>query len=315
MENMNVMRFNDSLENPALVLGTAPIPQPKAGELLIRVHAAGVTTAELQWYPTTHTPKGERRVGAIPGHEFSGVVAAVGSDIDPGQVGREVFGMNDWFADGASAEYCVSTESSVANKPSRLSHAEAATVPISALTAWQGLFEHAKLRSGERVLIHGGSGAVGMYAIQLARKLGAHVITTASARNLEFLRELGANEVIDYAVDRFEERARNLDVVFDAVGGDTLARSWALLTSNGRAVTIATNSEGTNDDRTKKAFFIVTPSQEQLTEIAGQVNSGELQSFVGGVVPLENASDAYCGNTNDRKGRGKTVLSIVPKPK
>jgi NADPH:quinone reductase-like Zn-dependent oxidoreductase len=312
MENMNVMRFNDSLENPALVLGTAPIPQPKAGEFLLRVHAAGVTTAELQWFPTTHTPKGEPRLGAIPGHEFSGVIATVGADIDPSQIGREVFGMNDWFADGASAEYCVCTESSVANKPSRLSHAEAATVPISALTAWQGLFEHAKLRSGERVLIHGGSGAVGMYAIQLARRSGAHVITTASARNLEFLRELGANEVIDYNADCFEQHARNLDVVFDAVGGDTLARSWALLTRNGRAVTIATNSEGTNDDRIKKAFFIVAPRREQLIEVAGQLNSGELRCFVGAVVRLQNASDAYCGNTRERMGRGKTVLSIVP---
>lgn len=311
MKTMNVMRFNDLPDSPALIPGTAPIPEPKASELLIRVHAAGVTPTELLWYPTTHTPTGGPRTGAIPGHEFSGIVAAVGLDIDPNQVGREVFGMNDWFADGASAEYCVSVETSVANKPFGLTHAEAATVPISALTAWQGLFEHAKLRSGERILIHGGSGAVGIFVIQLARRAGAHVITTASSRSFDFLRALGAHEVIDYSSDRFEERARNLNVVFDGVGGDTLARSWELLSSGGRVVTIATNSEGTNDDRIKKAFFIVTPNQDQLKEISELLNTKELRCFVGAVVPFGKASDAYCGKISERKGRGKTVLSFM----
>jgi NADPH:quinone reductase-like Zn-dependent oxidoreductase len=311
METMNVMRFNDRPYNPALIPGTAPIPKPQAGELLIRVHAAGVTPTELKWYPTTHTPAGEARTGAIPGHEFSGVIAAVGAGVDPSKVGREIFGMNDWFAEGASAEYCVTVETSVADKPFRLSHAEAAAVPISALTAQQGLFDHAKLRSGERVLIHGGSGAVGIFAIQLARRAGAHVITTGSSRNLDLLRELGAQEVIDYRTDRFEQRAGKVDVVFDAVGGDTLARSWDLLTSGGRAVTIAANSEGTNDERIKKAFFIVTPNRDQLKEIADLLNKKELRCFVDGAVPLEKASEAYCGKASERKGRGKTVLSLV----
>jgi NADPH:quinone reductase-like Zn-dependent oxidoreductase len=311
MKTMNVMRFNDSAEAPALIPFTAPIPEPKKGEIVIKVHAAGVTPTELQWYPTTHTPTGEARTGAIPGHEFSGVVAAVGPDADPQIIGSEVFGMNDWFAEGASAEYCVTVGTSVASKPSGLAHAAAATVPISALTAWQGLFDHAKLCSGERVLIHGGSGAVGMYAIQLARRIGAHVITTASARNVDFLRELGANEVIDYGADRFEEHAHNLDVVFDAVGGDTLARSWHLLSSGGRVVTIATNSEGTSDDRIKKAFFIVTPNHDQLKEISGLLNTKEIRFFVDAIVPLDKASDAYCGKIGERKGRGKAVLSLV----
>jgi NADPH:quinone reductase-like Zn-dependent oxidoreductase len=178
-----------------------------------------VTPTELRWYPTTHALDGGRRTGAIPGHEFSGVVEAVAADVDPHQIGREVFGLNDWFADGASADYCLSALTSVEAKPSRLSHLEAATVPIGALTAWQGLFGRAKLKTGERILIHGGSGAVGVFAIQLARRAGAHVITTASARNSDFLSQLGANEVIDYRMDRFEDRARDLDVVFDAVGG------------------------------------------------------------------------------------------------
>ena len=173
---MKVARFNDSLDSPALIAGTAPVPQPGRGEVLIRVHAAGVTPTELQWYTTTHTREGGRRTGAILGHEFSGVVEAAGVDADQGQIGREVFGMNDWFADGATADYCTTASTSVAQKPPRLSHPEAATVPIGALTAWQGLFDRANLKPGERVLIHGGSGAVGIFAIQLARRVGAHVV-------------------------------------------------------------------------------------------------------------------------------------------
>jgi NADPH:quinone reductase-like Zn-dependent oxidoreductase len=140
--------------------------------------------------------------------------------------------------------------------------------PIGALTAWQGLIERARLQAGERVLIHGGSGAVGVFAIQLARRTGAHVITTASSRNFDFLSQLGANEVIDYRLDRFEDRARDLDVVFDAVGGETLKRSWSLLKPQGRMVTIAADSEGTKDERIEKAFFIVEPNQKELTEIS-----------------------------------------------
>lgn len=144
----------------------------------------------------------------------------VAADVDPEQIGREVFGMNDSFADGATAHYRIGAATSVAVKPSRLSHLEAASVPIGALTAWQGLFERATLQPGERILIHCGSGAVGVFAIQLARRARVHAITTASARSFDFLLQLGANEVIDYRSVRFEDRARDLDVVFDTVGGN-----------------------------------------------------------------------------------------------
>jgi NADPH:quinone reductase-like Zn-dependent oxidoreductase len=219
--------------------------------------------------------------------------------------------MNDWFADCATADYCTSAWTSVAVKPSRLTHPEAASVPIGALTAWQGLFERARLQAGERVLIHGGSGAVGVFAIQLARRTGAHVITTASSRNFDFLSQLGANEVIDYRLDRFEDRARDLDVVFDAVGGETLKRSWSLLKPQGRIVTIAADSEGTKDERIEKAFFIVEPNQKELMEISRLLDSGELQCFVDAVVPFVRASDAYGGTIEERRGRGKMVLSII----
>ncbi|HEY5811706.1 MAG TPA: NADP-dependent oxidoreductase [Terrimicrobiaceae bacterium] len=311
MKTMRVVRFNNSLDSPALIAGTASVPQPGRGEILIRVHAAGVTPTELQWYPTTHTPDGGRRTGAILGHEFSGVIEAVGADTDPGQIGHEVFGMNDWFADGATAEYCTTASSSVALKPPRLSHPEAAIVPIGALTAWQGLFERAKLKAGERILIHGGSGAVGVFAIQLARRAGAHVITSASPRNFDFLSKLGANEMIDYRKDRFKDRADDLDVVFDSVGGETLERSWSLLKPSGRMVTIAADSEGSKDERIEKAFFIVEPNQQELTEISHLLETGELQCFVDAVVPFARASDAYFGTVEQRHGRGKMVVSVI----
>jgi NADPH:quinone reductase-like Zn-dependent oxidoreductase len=170
---------------------------------LVRVHAAGVTSQELLWYPTTHDRNGGPRRGAVPGHEFSGAIAAVGDDTTGFAIGQDVFGMNDWFSDGAMAEYCIG-QPSVAKKPRRLTHVEAASVPIAALTAWQGLLDRARLRAGERVLVHGGAGAVGVFAIQLARFHGAHVTATASSRNLAFVSQLGAERVIDYQAARLK---------------------------------------------------------------------------------------------------------------
>lgn len=310
MKTVKVMRFNDSPESPALFPDNVPVPLPKAGEILIHVHAAGVTPTELLWYPTTHTRDGGPRRGAIPGHEFSGIIVEVGDGVEPSLVGQEVYGMNDWFAEGASAECCISTPGAVAPKPSRVSHIEAATVPIGALTAWQGLLDRAKLKAGERVLIHGGSGAVGVFAIQLARRAGAYVITTASPRNFDFLSKLGAHELIDYHAGRFDETCGPVDVVFDAIGGETLRKSWNLLKPGGRVVTIAANSEGTKDERIEKAFFIVEPNHQQLVEIARLIDTGDLQCFVDATVPLADASNAYCGKLMERKGRGKVVLSI-----
>ena len=197
------------------VLREAEVAQPTAGrgELLIRVYAAGVTPTELVWYPTTHTKSGQERRGAIPGHEFSGVVAEIGAGVDGFSVGQEVYGMNDWFAEGATAEYCLAQPSGIAPKPTGLTHEEAATVPIGALTAMQGLFDRAQLQRGQRVLVHGGAGAVGIFAVQFAHLRGAHVVATASSSSIDFVRGLGADEVIDYETMRFEESVHDVDVV------------------------------------------------------------------------------------------------------
>ena len=188
---MKALRLSDSAKPTALVEDNMPQPEPRAGELLVQVFAAGVTSKELLWYPTTHNKNGEPRSRAVPGHEFSGVIAAAGEDTAGFDIGQEVYGMNDWFADGAMAEFCITQPSSIARKPSSLTHVEAASVPIGALTAWQGLFDRARLQAGERVLVHGGAGAVGLFAIQLARIHGAHVTTTASSRNHAFVVAVG----------------------------------------------------------------------------------------------------------------------------
>ncbi len=305
------MRVVAGPQGLALQMFEAPIPQPGAGEVLIRIAAAGVIQTELNWYSTAKTRAGGPRAGAIPGHEFSGIVEQCGEGVTELKIGQPVYGMNDWFGQGATAEFCLATPASIAPKPDCLNHAEAASVPISALTAWQGLFVHAHLQPGERVLIHGGAGGVGTFAIQLARHLGAFVIATASARNLQFVTQLGADRAIDYNTAPFEEAADPVDVVFDTVGGETLERSRALTSQGARLVTIASGAENSTDARVKEAFFIVTPSAEQLGKVSNLLQARTLIPIVNAVVPFENADAAYRGEITASLGRGKTVIALT----
>lgn len=307
---MKAMEINNTDQGSVLILTELQKPEPEVGEILVKVHAAGVTPTELLWYPTTHTKSGTARTRAVPGHEFSGTIAAIGRDVQDFKIGDEVYGMNDWFIHGATAEFCIAVPQNIARKPVTLSHEAAASVPIGALTARQGLTDRAKLELGERVLVHGGAGAVGLYAVQLAHMHGAHVITTVSSRDIDFVKGLGADEAIDYKASRFEELVRDVDVVFDAVGGDTLQRSWSVLKPGGRIVTIAADSEYMDDQRVKNAFFIVEPNQKQLVEIAKQLDAGHLRAFVKATVPLNQASVAYSGAIRDKSGYGKTVVAV-----
>lgn len=306
---MRVIRLADSVQPPVVIEGDAARPQPGPGELLVRVWAAGLIATELSWYPTTHLKNGASRKGAVPGHEFSGVVTAVGEDVGSLEIGHEVYGMNDWYSDGAMAEYCVAPYFGIVPKPVSLTHAEAASVPISALTAWQGLFGHARLQAGERVLIHGGAGGVGVFAIQLARIHGAHVFTTALARDREFVMSLGAEQVIDYKESRFEDFAKEIDVVFDTVGGETLQRSWSVLRASGRMVTIVSTEADSSDPKVRQAFFIVEPDQKQLAEVGRLLDDGQLHCVVDEVIPLSEAPEAYAGKVS-RRGQGKLVVAI-----
>jgi NADPH:quinone reductase-like Zn-dependent oxidoreductase len=307
---MRVMRLTDSGHGIELEEANAPRPEPGAGELLIRICAAGVTPTELLWYPTSHYKNGTKRDNAVPGHEFSGVIAGAGEAAVGFSAGESVYGMNDWFAGGAMADFCISTPFSIAKKPSRLTHGQAASVPIGALTAWQGLFDRAKLKSGERVLVHGGAGAVGVFAVQLARYAGASVIATASSANLEFVASLGAEQVLDYRASRFEQVLSDIDVVFDTVGGDTLQRSWRVLKPSGRMITIAASEENATDKRIKKAFLLVQPNQKQLEEITKLLDGQIIVPVVDAVVPFRSAADAYKRNVRNRLGRGKLVVDL-----
>ncbi len=286
----------------------APQPRPGDGEVLVRVHAAGVIHTELSWAPTWTTRAGEPRpLPVIPGHEFSGAIAALGSGVRDVRVGDLVYGLNDWYRDGAWAEYCVARVADVARKPAGVDHVHAAATPISALTAWQGLFERAGLAAGQRVLIHGAAGGVGTFAVQLACRRGARVTGTASAANLDFVRSLGADEVIDYRAERFEDVVRDVDVVFDTVGGETLTRSWGVLKPGGRLVTVAASGERTTDERIRAAYFIVEPSRAQLAEVARLIDGGALRPVVAAVFPLAEARQAY----QHKPSRGKVVLSVA----
>jgi NADPH:quinone reductase-like Zn-dependent oxidoreductase len=286
----------------------APRPRPGEAEVLVRVHAAGVIHTELSWSTTSTTQSGEPRpLPVIPGHEFSGEIAALGPEVRDVHVGDLVYGLNDWYRDGTSAEYCVARVSDLADKPTSIDHIHAAATPISALTAWQALVERAGLVAGQRVLIHGAAGGVGNLAVQLAHSRGARVTATASAANLEFVRSLGAEEVIDYRAQRFEDVVRDVDVVFDTVGGETLERSWGVLKPGGRLVTVAASGEQTTDERIRAAYFIVEPSRTQLEEIARLIDAGALRPVVGAVFPLAEARQAY----ESKPGRGKVVLRVV----
>lgn len=299
MADMKAMEFSDDLHLRPV---KRPVPEPQPGEILIQVSAVGVTPTEKLWYPTTHDSKGAARSHAIPGHEFSGTVAALGAGATGYAVGDVVFGMNDWFAEGATAEYCITKPANLSPQPSSLSSIEAASVPISSLTAWQGLHLKAKLQKGERVLIHGGAGAVGLFAVQVAKLLGARVIATASRANLDLVKRLGADEVIDYHARRFEE-AGKVDVIFDTVGGETRDRSWALLGPGGRLVTIAADAESNADSRVKSAFFIVEQDGGQLAALAKRFGSGELKAFVKAELPMEEADRAYNGSVTGHPGK------------
>jgi NADPH:quinone reductase-like Zn-dependent oxidoreductase len=295
-----------------LVFEDAPKPAPGAGDALVRVCACAITPMELTWSASYTSLDGTGRLPAIPGHELSGVVEAVAGDVTGVHAGDAVYALTDFWRDGAAAEYVAVRASDLAPKPANLDHAQAAAVPLSALTAWQALFEHAGLAKGQRVLIHGAAGGVGVFAVQLARWRGARVIGTALARNADFLRELGADETIDYTSVRFEEKVRDVDVVLDTVGGETLERSWKVLRPGGVLVTVAGSDPADKAAAfgVRALFFIVKPSRAQLIELGRIIEAGQLRPVVEAIVPLERAREAFERGLKGHN-RGKLVLSVA----
>jgi NADPH:quinone reductase-like Zn-dependent oxidoreductase len=290
----------------------APKPAPAAADALVRVHACAITPSELSWGTTYTTREGVERLPTIPGHELSGVVEAVGPGARGPAEGDAVYALTDFWRDGAAAEYVVVRAADLAPKPKNLTHTQAAAVPLSALTAWQALFDHAGLTRGQSVLIHAAAGGVGTYAVQLAKGRGAHVIGTARAANERFLRDLGADEVIDYTAVRFEDRVKDVDIVLDSVGGDTLERSWGLLRKGGVLVTIADSAPAERAAKygVRGVEFIVEPNRAQLIEIARLIETGALRVIVEATFPLPKARAAFEHGLGGHN-RGKVVLRVA----
>ena len=267
-------------------------PAAGAGQALVRVRAAAITRDELEW-PVERLP-------AIPSYELSGVVDEVGADVTDVSVGDDVFALTRFDRDGVAADYAAVPAELLVGKPRTLEHAESAAIPLPALSAWQGLFDHGRLAEGQRVLIHGAAGAVGAFAVQLARARGAHVIGTASAANLDAVRELGAHEAVDGTAD-FEAAVEPVDVVFDTAGGDRLRRSAAVLRAGGRLVSVA------EEPADGGVFFIVEPNRDQLESLAKLVDAGTLRPPPIETFPLTEASRAFARSLQPGR-RGKVVL-------
>jgi NADPH:quinone reductase-like Zn-dependent oxidoreductase len=295
-ETMRAVLLTEPGGPEALDVEQVAIPEPQAGEVLVRVHAAGLTRDELEW-PLDRLP-------AIPSYELSGVVESVGPGADGLGEGDAVFALTAFDRDGAAAEYAVVPAAMLAPKPAKLSHAEAAALPMPGLTAWQALFDHGALEAGQRVLIHGATGGVGQAATQLARWRGAQVIgTVTGADDVAWARELGADEVVDHATTRFEDAVEPVDLVFDTVGGDRLARSRSVLRPGGRLVAVA--EEGNDAD-----FFVVEHDGGQLSRIAELAGQGELAMAIDSVFPFAEFRQAF-ERVAARGKRGKVVLEVA----
>jgi NADPH:quinone reductase-like Zn-dependent oxidoreductase len=310
---MRVLHAYAKSDPSRLAVEDAPLPTLGPGDVLVRVHASGVSPGELDWPGAWLNHDGTPRTPPIvPGHEVAGVVETVGPATTSLAVGDGVFGYIDVRRDGADAEYVAAQATELAPKPASLTHAQAAVIPLSALTAWQALFDHGELAPGQRVLVHGGAGGVGTFAVQLARWRGADVIATASARDADLVRELGADQVIDYRSQRFEELVADLDLVFDTVGGETWERSWSVLRPAGRLVSIAVPRPPERepvDDR-RAIWFVVRPDRGQLIEIGRLIDAGHVRPIVSAEVPLADGREAY-GTNRLRGGPGKAVLLVA----
>src|SRR3989449_6833923 len=237
-QTMKAIRIHNYGGPEVLQYEDAPRPQPQAGEILVRVHAAGVNPIDWKVREGHMKDFWPHKFPLILGWDLSGVVEELGRGVSRFKIGDEVYSLPDPTRDGAYADYIVVREPELALKPNSLHHIRAAAVPLAALTAWQSLFDTAQLQPGQRVLIHAGSGGVGHFAVQLAKWKGAYVFATASSKNQELLRRLRVDDAIDYTKQKFEDFARDVDVVLDTIGGETQERSWSVLKRGGNLVSL-----------------------------------------------------------------------------
>jgi NADPH:quinone reductase-like Zn-dependent oxidoreductase len=288
-----------------------PRPTPGAGEVLVKVEAAGVGP----WDALLRAGNGGLPLPLpfTPGSDLSGDIAAVGPGVSGLRAGDRVYGSTNPQFIGAYAEYAVASAAMVARKPASLTYIEAAAVPVVAVTAWQALFDKAQLKAGQTVLIHAAGGSVGAYAVQLARRAGLRMIATAGADDIAFVRSLGADTVIDYKTRRFEQEVRDADAVIDLVGGETQARSFQVLRRGGRLISLVSppDQKLAQSHGVEALFFLVYVTSRRLAEIAGLIDGGKLRMRVGAVLPLADAREAHLMLEHLRpQPKGKIVLRV-----
>jgi NADPH:quinone reductase-like Zn-dependent oxidoreductase len=311
MANMMALRAHARGGPEQLVYEQAPAPSAGPGEVLIAVHAAAITFAELTWDLEWTTRDGKDRTPVIPSHEVSGVVSGLGDGVAGLAVGDEVIGLVDFDRDGAAAEYVAMPAAAVAAKPRSLSHLAAATLPLAALTAWQALVDHAALQPGEQVLVQGGAGGVGIFAVQLAAILGGHVTATGRSADSGFVQDLGAERFIGAEAGRTSPAGGGFDVVIDTVGGAVLDASYSLLREGGRLVTLGAppDQELAARHKVHAVFFVVEPDASELARLAEMADAGNLRAVISQTFPLAEGQKAFESGRNARPP-GKTVLVV-----
>jgi NADPH:quinone reductase-like Zn-dependent oxidoreductase len=289
-----------------LTLTDVPRPHAAENDVIVRVHTAGFTPGELDWPATWSDRAGRDRRPSIPGHELSGVVVDLGYGTTGLTVGQRVFGVTDWARDGSLAEYAAVEARNLAPLPADVDHAVAAALPISGLTAWQGLFDHGRLEAGRTVLVHGAAGGVGSIAVQLAREAGARVVGTGRASDREVVLGLGADAFLDLENESLAG-VGEVDVAFDVIGGEILDRTAGLVRAGGILVTIAAPPKIRPADG-RAIFFVVEPDRARLADLAQRLRDGRLAPIVGAVRPLAEAAAAFAP---EQRTPGKTIIRLA----
>ncbi len=290
-----------------MTLMERPEPPAAINDVVVQVHASGFVPTEVAW-PSTWTDRRNRdRTPSIPGHELAGVVTALGYGTTGLSLGQRVFGLTDWHRDGTLAEYVAVEARNLAPLPADVDFTVAASLPISGLTAWQGLFEHGRVKAGQSVLAHGAAGAVGSMVTQLARDVGAYVIGTGRGADRQTALDFGAHAFVDLDNDALED-IEGVDLVFDVIGGDIQKRSAGLVRAGGTLVTVVGPSEARPADGLA-IDFVVESDRAQLSEIVERVRDGRLRTNIGTVAALDDAVAAL--NPTERR-KGKTIISVRP---
>src|SRR5512133_688306 len=300
-----IVVMDQAAETSGMKLVERPEPQPSINDVVVQVYASGFVNTELSW-PSTWTDRLDRdRTPSIPGHELAGVVTALGYGTTGLSVGERVFGLTDWYRDGTLAEYAAVEARNLAPLPGDVEFTVGASLPISGLTAWQGLIVHGRLRAGQRVIAHGAAGAVGSMVTQLAREFGAYVIGTGRAADRQKALDFGATEFVDLDKEALEDVGQ-VDLVFDLIGGDIGKRSARLVRAGGTLVSIVGPSEARPVDGLA-VDFVVESDRAQLSEIVQRVRDGRLRTNIGTVSALD---DAVAALSPTKPIKGKTIIRV-----